>query len=266
MTAPTRRRAAAVLEHWHRAAEWRKEWRDAGLATEPADREAAEAVLTRMYLRHGRARPRFAWADSPRRAMPLTAGLPTHTDLQLWLRARQPAGRPPLTSDIAAGWSRLTAALDAGADHPDLEPPRPVRKGDKPWPVLPPEEALAAGVPLAEVLRRGIREELRGLLMEDLVVPVRSQLGTPPVGWYGQQDAYWIGHYDILQRLGLAHYGAADRDRLEEWATLARSCGWWWPGEDICVLVERPASTHRSITYRDGWQPTVSHRGGIGSS
>ena len=273
LTAPTRRRAAAVLDHWHRSIAWRREWRDIGLATEPADREATEQILTRVYLRHGRARPRFAWVDSPRQALPLTAGIPTHDDLRRWLRPRQPAGRPPLAGDIAAGWSRMMAALDDGAGHPDLEPPRPVRKGDKPWPVLPPVRALDAGVPLREVLRQGVRGALRTVLMDSLVLPVRATLAAPgrlPIAWYGQQDAYWIAHYDILRRLGLAHYGSAESSRLEEWATLARSCGWWWPGEEVCVVVDRPAlvgavalpddplpaPTRPEIRYRDGWQPS----------
>jgi hypothetical protein len=219
LTAPTRRRAAAVLDHWHAAVELRREWRDIGLATEPADRDAAEHLLTRLYQRHGRARPRFAWVASPHAARPLIAGVPTHDDLQRWLRPRQPAGRPPLAGDIAAGWSRMMAALDDGATHPDLEPPHPPRKGDKPWPVLPPVAALEAGVPLREVLRRGVRGALRTVLMDSVVLPVRGTLapaGRLPVSWYGQQDAYWIAHYDVLRRLGLAHYGPAASGRLDE--------------------------------------------------
>jgi len=49
---------------------------------------------------------------------------------------------------------------------------------------------------------------------------------------YGQQDSHWIAYYDVLRRLGLARYRSADDKQFEEWATLARSCGWWWPGED----------------------------------
>lgn len=124
LTAPTRRRVAADLDFWHRAVDMRREWRDVGFATEPADRDAAEETLTRLYRRHGRARPRFAWVDSPRDAMPLVAEVPSHDDLQRWLRPRPPSGRPPLAGDIAAGWSRLLAAVDEGAD-PRLGPLRP---------------------------------------------------------------------------------------------------------------------------------------------
>jgi hypothetical protein len=245
LTATVRRRAAAaVLDHWHRAAGWRREWLQVGLATEPADRETAEHILTRFYLRHGRGRPRFAWVDSPAAALEHTAGIPGHDDLHAWLRPQPPAGRPPIAVDLAAGWSRLLGALDAAADHPDLEPRSHVRKGDRPWPVLPPVPALEAGVPLRIVLRQGVREALRSTLLHGVALPVRAALGPParlPICWYGQQDASWIAHHDVLRRLGLARPAPREAGRLDEWADLARATGWWWPGEEVCVLVERPA-------------------------
>jgi hypothetical protein len=267
-----RRAAAGVFDHWQKAAELRHEWLDVGLTAEPADREAAEHILTRMYARHHRARPRFAWVDSPRQGLALAAGIPDHEELQRWLRGRRPAGRPPLGADIAATWSRLMAGLDEGAAHPDLDPPRPARKRDDPWPLLPGERALEAGVPLRLVLRQTIRDALRTALMDSVALRVRAALGptpTTPICWYGQQDAYWIAHYDILRRLGLAHYPPPQAAGLDAWATLARSTGWWWPGEQVCVLVDRPATidpvrlhadalpvrTEPVVTFRDGWIP-----------
>ena len=38
-----------------------------------------------------------------------------------------------------------------------------------------------------------------------VALPVRSGLGPPgrvPICWYGQQDASWIAHHDVLRRLG----------------------------------------------------------------
>jgi hypothetical protein len=75
-----------------------------------------------------------------------------------------------------------------------------------------------------------------------------------------------------LRRIGLARYPAAEAGQLADWAAVARSCGWWWPGEEVCVVVERPAvirtepvpgSRHGevrlrrdgpSVGYRDGWR------------
>ena len=69
--------------------------------------------------------------------------------------------------------------------------------------------------------------------------------------------AYWANlreHRGTRAAVGEIRLSLGDLEaRLAE---LARSCGWWWPGEDVCVVVERPASVHtgRSITYRDGWR------------
>jgi len=261
-----RKVAAGVFDHWQKAAELGHEWLDVGVATAPADREAAEHILTRIYTRHRRARPRFAWVESPQQGLALAAGIPSHEDLQRGLRH---SGRPPLAADIAARWSSMMARLDEGAAHPDLDPPRPARKRDKPWPVLPPAQALDYGVPLRLVLRQTIRDALRTVLMDSIALRVRAALGPTaqtPICWYGQQDAYWIAHYDTLRRLGLAHYSPPQAAGLDAWATLARSTGWWWPGEQVCVMVDRPAHIDPvrrpededalpAVVYRDGWSP-----------
>ncbi|MFI6094395.1 DUF6745 domain-containing protein [Lentzea sp. NPDC051213] len=41
--------------------------------------------------------------------------------------------------------------------------------------------------------------------------------------------------------LGLGWCGQHDTDL---WQTLARSTGWWWPREDVCVMAERPVAMH----------------------
>ncbi|MDG4767701.1 hypothetical protein O7632_26935 [Solwaraspora sp. WMMD406] len=329
MTAPARRDAAGstapatyvdrAVAYWRLAEPIRREWLDHGLDTAPADRVTTEYILSRIYARHHRPRPRFRWVDSPDQAMPLVAGLPTHDQLQQWVMARQPAGRPPLISDIVAGVSRLRGALDECLDNPILTPPSPAtRRGEsgkvprkktenegRRWPVLPPDEALAAGVPLRVVLRQGVWDALRTSLADGFYLPVRATLaarGRPvPSAWYGQQDAPWIAYYDVARRIGLAQYRRSDERQLDEWAALARSAGWWWPGEQTCVLVERPAvirtepvpgsrygerrlrrdADRRSgvdghsdvdgrsgadgpIGYRDGWRPPV-HRTEVAS-
>jgi hypothetical protein len=120
-----------------------------------------------------------------------------------------------------------------------------------------------------------------GLLVhpQGFYLPIRAALtahGPLPAAWYGQQESYWIAYYDVLRRLGLARYRPADNDHLDGWAALAQSCGWWWPGEDMCVIVERPAAIHTQpipggwheqvqlhhgnrppVEYRDGWRPPL---------
>jgi hypothetical protein len=288
LTAPARRHDAAApvadsrgrraLGLWQDATKIRKEWLDHGLSTQPADRRTAEHSLTAIYTRIRRPRPQFTWVDSPAQAIRLVTGLPTLDDLYACIRDPRPRGAPPLASDLAMISAQLRGALSAGLAHADPEL-SPARKGkhNEPWPELPPSRALDDGVPLGVVLHQGLRTALHRSLADGFRTPVRTVLagGKPlPVCWYGQQDAAWVAYYDALHRLGLARYQPDDLDHLGHWAALARSCGWWWPGEDRCVLVERPEAVrteplpgtwheevrleHDGVRYRDGWRPLMS--------
>jgi hypothetical protein len=267
-----RRRSAQ--DRWREAVKIRQEWLERGLSTEPADRRSAEDSLTAIYARMSRPRPRFDWVASPHQAISRLAGLPTLDQLYGLIRDPRQRGTPPLASDLATVASQMRGSLSAGISHADPELSS-ARKGkrEEPWPVLPPLKAIDAGVPLGVVLHQGIRVALHRSLGHGFRAPVRDALGPVPVCWYGQQDAAWVGYYDALHRLGLASYGADALDHLGHWIALARSCGWWWPGEDVCVVVDRPALVrtepvpgtwhdevrlrHDGVTYRDGWHLTA---------
>jgi hypothetical protein len=264
---------------WQEAIKIRQEWLGHGLSTQQADRRAAEHSLTMIYARISRPRPRFEWVGSPAQALPFVAGWPTLDGLYARIRDPHPRGKPPLASDLAMSLSRLRAALSAGVFHgdPELVPARQGKRGD-PWPELPPSRALDAGIPLGVVLHRGIRAALHRSLAQGFRAPVRAVLAVGrdgvPMCWYGQQEASWISYYDALRRLGLADYRPDDLDHLGCWAALARSCGWWWAGEELCVVVERPATARTEpypgtwhdevrlkpggLRYRDGWQPLLA--------
>jgi hypothetical protein len=284
MTAPARRKDAANVpvasrktapELYGEAVAFRQDWLAFGLSTQPADRAAAQRSLISIYARLGRARPRFEWVDSPLKALPLIAGLPTLDQLHRWIRDPIPTGTPPLASDLALLVSRLRGELSRGIVHsdPELTPARK-GKGKQPWPDSPPLHSLETGVPFGVVFHRGIRNALYRSLAHGFYLPVRAALasGKPlPVCWYGQHDASWVAYYDILHRLGLARYGPDEVEHFDEWATLVRSCGWWWPGDGVCVVVERPEVVRTEpvpgtwhdevrlgtdgVTYRDGWRP-----------
>ncbi|MEV0719155.1 hypothetical protein [Asanoa sp. NPDC050611] len=267
MTAPARRGDAGQL--WQEAVRIRQEWLDQALSTLPADRETAERCVAAIYARISQPRPRFEWVSSPAKALALVNGWPTLDDLYRWIR--DPAGSPPLATDVAAAGSRLRAALSAGVAHadPELSPARQPGKKKEPWPDRPPLEALGRGVPLAVVLHQAVRGGLHRSLGKGFRHPVRAALGSAvPVCWYGQQDACWIGYYDTLHRLGLAAWDADTTDHFGAWSALARATGWWWPGEEVCVLVDRPAQVRTApvpgswhgevalttVVYRDGWR------------
>jgi hypothetical protein len=223
----TNLRSGAAGEFWSRAEAIRQEWRDIGLRTEPADRELGEQAMSGLYHRLGRRAPRFRWVAAPRDAVPLLEKRPGHDDLMAWIRGPQPPGRPPLASDLAAANARLRAALDERAEFPDFGPPRMKKPDGRPWPVLPPPAALAAGVPLKVVLWQGLYDTLRA----EIVRPMRGV----PVHWNGRHEVPWLAYFDALARLGLATYAPAGKAHLSDWAHLAHAGGWWWPDEEDCV-------------------------------
>ncbi|GAB3964218.1 hypothetical protein GCM10029978_024190 [Actinoallomurus acanthiterrae] len=263
---------------WQEAIKIRQEWLDHGLSTQPADRRTAEHSLAAIYAKILRRRPRFEWVDSPAQAISLVTELPTLDRLYAWIRDPRLRGTPPLASDLAMDLSKLRGALSAGVSHADPEL-SPARKGkhNEPWPEVPPLKALELGVPLGVLLHQGIRVALDRSLAHGFRIPLRNALaggGPVPVCWYGQQEAAWVAYYDALHRLGLARYGPDELDLLGHWAALTRSCGWWWPGEDVCVVVDRPELVQTEpvpgawhdevrlrrdgVRYRDGWHPLVA--------
>ncbi|WP_410587643.1 DUF6745 domain-containing protein [Amycolatopsis sp. lyj-23] len=99
--------------------------------------------------------------------------------------------------------------------------------------------------------RRSVKESVARLIR--LAIP--HSLG---LHWYGQQDAYWVPP-------------DPDDPELTLWATLVRSCGWWWPRDGVCVIAERPLAIHTdeegrlhsatgpAVVYPDGWGVHVWH-------
>lgn len=253
MTAPRHQRAA----FWDQAAGIRDEWHRHGLACGPADRPGTEQAITRMYAEIGRRRPRFTWVRSPQEAQPLVAHLPTLRDLFALITDKPAERTPPIASDLATAVSRLRGRMDEQITTPWFDPRPPQRKKGEPWPDLPPDEALAYGIPFADIVRRHVREALFASLARGYALPAKHSLvgDDGPVCWYGQQEAHWLAYYDVWRRMGLARYGDTVDAGLDTWQSIARSAGWFWPDEDVCVVSERPV---RGRTYADGWSaPTV---------
>lgn len=238
----------------------RAEWLGHALSCEPADRPAAEAAITALYELVDQPPPTFVWVDSPGAAVklvppsrPLSAGSPT------WLESR-----------LANSLSGLRARFD-----------RRIRSSGNSWrpSVLPedPPEALDRGS-LDTWLYSGILWSVRRSILDSVAGTIRAALRAPTgIGWYGQHEAHWVAHYDAHRRLGV-HFGPEPERQLDLWAETVRSCGWWWPRDDVCVLTERPVvvrtepvpgaaygevRTHAAdgpaIAYPDGWRAYAWH-------
>lgn len=127
-----------------------------------------------------------------------------------------------------------------------------------------------------------ISQEVSDRIFQQLITPLRQQHWDPVVEplklaiaanngstaastqlWnccYGLHDANWLSYYDFVAKLGVK--GTQYFDGMMQ---MARSSGWWWPYENLCILTERPTELHRdnrgrlhnetgmAIKYPDGW-------------
>lgn len=88
--------------------------------------------------------------------------------------------------------------------------------------------------------------------------------------FFGHTEAHWIGYYLFAQRIGV-EYSEKNSELLNDWATLAKTIGWWTPYEDHCFIADRPRVArfdnekrlHRedglAIEYSDGWGIAAWH-------
>ncbi|CAM3422068.1 DUF6745 domain-containing protein [Kibdelosporangium persicum] len=238
------------VEFWWRAVDIRDEWSAHALSCEPADRETTQTTITSLYALAGAPPPQFVWVDSPSAA---ADQVPPSDPLRH-------NGSWPLESRIATRVSALRERLDRriGRYRP-VEVPNPSR-------------AVAGDQPAKSILDPCVRGALRRSIRESVADMIRAADSRPSgLRWLGQHDVDWIAHYDMHQRVLETRFADEDLAELELWATLARSCGWWWPREDRCFVAERPlvlrtdpetrlhCADGPAVIYPDGWKVHAWH-------
>jgi hypothetical protein len=81
--------------------------------------------------------------------------------------------------------------------------------------------------------------------------------------FWGQMDMFWIAYYRYPEQYLHVDYGEFSKV-LQLWDTLGKSCGWWYPYENICFVSDRPEQIHKkgvqlhndsgpAVLYRDGY-------------
>lgn len=278
-------RDASPVEKIQLAVTLRNEWLAFGLCTEPADRPAAEAAVTRLFTMAGASPPAFEWASSPLAALHAVQAA----------RSRYPAietqrGQPWREMPVAARLASLETSLRSRLDAR-------IRRAAVAWPGSPgtgttsmyrPEDAVLAGISDRSIVEVTAGQSLRGTLTDAVVAPLRAALAQVigkaadddqlqaaggVIAFRGQHDASWIGYYDTRRRAGFGGHAPADLSELDVWAALAKSAGWWWPGEGLCVMAERPVAVHTEalagshhgelrLHRADG--PAIAFAGGFG--
>ncbi|MFI0352669.1 DUF6745 domain-containing protein [Actinomadura sp. 9N407] len=207
------------------AADIREEWLGRALSTLPADRPAAEAAISGIYGLLGLDPPRFHWVPSPVAAMET---VPPAVRL-----------RPSESVDRMTEWPlpRRFGALMREFDRELDQQVRWVQKG------------------MDRQLRLMVRSSLSTSCDSTLAMALRTAHDTPrqmPHSWYAAQCVSWVAHNDALRRVAGVVFTPEQTRRLDLWAEVARSCRWWWPREDFCVVSERPVSVHTEVWGSDG--------------
>jgi len=207
-----------AMDQWNQAVRIRDEWLAYGLSTDAADRAPAESAIAGLYALIGLSAPRFVWVDSPAAALEY---MPTD-DGPVVLRADRPVDRHVpwfVTHRLADAVAGLKESLD--------------------WRLGSVDDLLDAGV--RDALARSIRDGVRAALRLAIPGPVNA---SSRLCWYGQHDVHWIAHYDVRRTLRPGLFSAEQNRHLDLWATIARSCGWWWSRDGYCVIAERPVAVH----------------------
>ncbi|WP_433474145.1 DUF6745 domain-containing protein [Spirillospora sp. CA-142024] len=230
------------------AAGIRAEWLGHLLRTVPADRPAAETAISELYRLIGLDPPRFHWVASPLAA----------------LETVPPGVRPraPETMERLADWplpARFRRLISESSVRLDAR----VMRGHRPLDGL-----------MGQLVRSPIMASERSTLRMALrSVHEAAERGSV---WYAALCIAWAAHYDAIRRTSGVVFTPEQNRLIDLWAAPARSAGWWWPREDVCVVSERPVEIHTEVwgdegqvrlhrpdgpalRYADGWEVHAWH-------
>lgn len=139
----------------------------------------------------------------------------------------EPADRPAAQAAVSQLYTELNTPppefvwVGSPAAAAQVVPPSPPLFSDRPTPF---ESRLATVV---SDLRGRLPRTSQPVGVWPVVTMIRAAVGVPlGLHWQGQHDIHWVPHVH----------------EPNPWATLTRSCGWWWPRERACVLSERPSA------------------------
>lgn len=203
--------------------------------------------------------PAFEWVPSPLAALHAVqaarSGYPVIETR--CLRTGQPWREMPVAARLASLETSLRSRLDARIGRAAVA--WPSSPGTGTVSMYRPEDAVLSGISDRSIVVVTVGQSLRGTLTDAVAVPLRAALARAigkaadddqlkaaggVIAFRGQHDASWVGYYDTRRRAGFGGYASADLSELGVWAALARSAGWWWPGEGLCVMAERPLAVH----------------------
>ena len=267
----------------------RNEYLQWGLSCEPMNQDAVKATIGEMYRRIGKNVPSFWFCQSPAQMLIVISILKSKLlGANLWdnlrdnLRDNLGANlRDNLGDNLRVNlWDNLRANLgvnlrdNLGANlranlEVNLRDNLEVNLRDNLEDNL--RDDLRVNLwanlwaNLGNNLRSNLKANLRANFWDDLWDDLRDNLGNNlwDSDFWGQMDMFWIAYYRYPEQYLHVDYGEFSKV-LQLWDTLGKSCGWWYPYENICFVSDRPEQIHRkgvqlhndsgpAVLYRDGY-------------
>lgn len=224
---------------------WRKQWFEIGISTTRENKPKAENCVSFFYSKMGKKNPKFIWVDSP---------LSANILISIY---------PEFSKKIKL--SSLGDSLGKSLDKSLRE-----SLWDSMWDSL--GDSLRDS--LRESLGNSLRESLGNSLWDSLDKSLRESLGDSmgdskikyTTTWFwGSFDSYWICFYLFSKLIGVK-FKKTDYQMLLKYAALAKSSFWFYPFENICVMVRKPKNIKLNenekkhcdggpaIEFNDGWK------------
>jgi hypothetical protein len=210
---------------------YREEYFRIGSCTKPANRPRAEAAITALYSAYEQVRPRFEWGTSPLWGAKRTASL----EHSIW----------DLIWDLFVD-SIWWTIMDSFA-HPFI-----VSLGDS--------LVERIWVELDRSIRASIRTSISASSGEVFVRLVDDAIGNSIAG--SHESSCLLQYFCAADLIGVT-FREEDLVQLRLHEEVARSCGWWWPYEGLCVCTDRPEILEwdddsppklKHVRYRDGFE------------
>src|SRR5215510_2452448 len=254
----------------------RDKWITIGLATGPADREAAQAAISDAYRMAGLEPPRiWIWLGSPWAGNIASCILNTVGDpARIWNPVNDPVGNRI--------WGQLTGELQSKIYDQLLDPVR-FQIGQEVGNTIEAQIQAQVGHGVDALVQAQIRDQvlaqdldqdpsqvwhqIREMIVQEGAHGLRGCWNRSSEAHCGLHDASWLVSYDFFHCAQLID-GTECREPLMR---LARVAGWWWPFKGACIITERPTALHRDgahrlhsadgpgIRYPDGWAVYAWH-------
>ncbi|MRH86474.1 hypothetical protein GFY24_03140 [Nocardia sp. SYP-A9097] len=223
----------------------RDDWLRVGLSPEPADRDAAEYAVTELYRLVGALPPEFVWAPSPTAAVAMLRSDPNGPPGFVYPPTNIPFRNWPFPQRLSGAKYSMRTRLTALTGYEPESWNTRSRITEQEWATKTPRELLAAGATVRRIIDSMVHRPLQESLRDNLYHPMRAEfLGPgdrrPEALGYEQYDTWTVAFHQLCRTAGFAEYRPDDAHQLDQWVTLARSTGWWWPGLRRCVMAERP--------------------------